>query len=595
MQYRRIKLRFRRRLRKGQQRVENISSQAEKHIDIHLFERFGSLTKVRRDIFSWLILMILIIGLLVAQNISLSGYYQTVKTAPGGIYREGVLGSFTNANPMFATSAADTTVAKLIFSGLMTFNGEGKLVGNLAKELKIDEKGATYTVTLKDNLKWHDGVPITSADVAYTYKTIQNPDTESPFQNSWRDITVTTPDQKTVVFTLANPLASFKYYLTNGIVPQHVLGSIAPADLRSSDFNTLHPIGSGPFKFKAITIKGEKKETAKEQIGLVPFAGYALGEPQIDEFIVNVFASEEELLNSFKDKQLNGMYGVDAIPKNIETSKSVIVNSLPLKAATMIFFKTTSSGPLSNTKIRNALTQATNNKQVVASLGYPSRAVNAPFLVGQVGYDAGSLQLGFNPENAKAILEAEGWKTGKNGIRYKDGKPLSIVISSADSPEYSNVLKTVKKQWKKVGVDMQSRLESQADFQSTIAYHSYDAVLYGITIGADPDVYVYWDSSQADIRSSNRLNLSEYKSPSADTSLESGRTRMASNVRAAKYKPFLKAWQQDSPAIALYQPRLLYPTNGPIGNLPTASLNSAVDRLSNVQEWQVRQARVTNE
>lgn len=595
MQYRRIKLRFRRRLRKEQQRVEDISSQAEKHIDIHLFKRFGSLTKVRRDIFSWLLLMAIIIVLLVAQNIALGGYYQTLKTVPGGIYREGVLGNFTNANPMFATSAADTTVTKLIFSGLFTFNKQGKLVGNLAKDLKIDDKGVTYTVTLKDNLKWHDGKPLTSTDVAYTYKTIQNPDTESPFQNSWRDISITTPNDKTVIFTLASPLASFKYYLTNGIVPQHILGTISPSDLRSTDFNTLHPIGSGPFKFNAITIKGDKKETAKEQIGLVPFGDYALGKPQIDEFIVNVYASEEELLDSFKDRQLNGMYGVDYIPNNIEKRKSVIVNSLPLKAATMIFFKTTAPGPVGNTKVRNALVQATNNKQIVAGLGYPSRVVNAPFLAGQVGYDPGSIQLSYNPENAKAILEAEGWKIGKNNIRYKDGKPLTIVISSADSPEYTNVLRTVKKQWKKVGVDMQSRLESQADFQSTIAYHSYDAVLYGITIGADPDVYVYWDSSQADIRSSNRLNLSEYKSTAADTALESGRTRLAANVRAAKYKPFLKAWQQDSPAVALYQPRLLYATNGPVGNLPEVSLNSAADRLGNVHEWQVRQARVTNQ
>lgn len=595
MKYRRIKLRFRRRLRKQQQRVEDISSQAEKHIDIHLFKRFGSLSKVRRDIFSWLILMILVIGLLVAQNISLSSYYQTLKTVPGGIYREGVLGSFTNANPMFATSAADTTVTKLIFSGLFTFNGEGKLEGNLAKDVKIDDKGITYTVTLKDNLKWHDGKPLTSTDVVYTYKTIQNPDTESPFQNSWRDITITNPNEKTVVFTLASPLASFKYYLTNGIVPQHILGTIAPSDLRSSDFNTLRPIGSGPFKFKAITIKGDKKETAKEQIGLVPFADYALGMPQIDEFIVNIFASENELLDSFKDRQLNGMYGLDSIPSDIEKGKSVIVNSLPLKAATMIFFKTTSNGPLGNSKIRNALVQATDNKQIVAGLGYPSKAVNAPFLVGQVGYDASTLQLGFNPDNANKTLEAEGWKIGKNGIRYKDGKPLTIVVSSADSPEYSNVLRTLKKQWKKVGVDLQSRLESSVDFQSTIAYHSYEAVLYGITIGVDPDVYVYWDSSQADIRSSNRLNLSEYKNSAADTALESGRTRLAANVRAAKYKPFLKAWQQDSPAIALYQPRLLYATNGPVGNLPTASLNAAADRLGNVHEWQVRQARVTND
>jgi len=594
MQYRRLKLRARRRLRKEQKRYEDISSQAEQHIDIHLFKRFGNLTKVRRDIFSWLLLMSLIIGLLIAQNISLSGYYQTLQTVPGGIYREGVLGSYTNANPMFATSPADNTVSKLIFSGLFTFDSSGRLVGNLAKDLKIDEKGSTYTVTLKDNLKWHDGQPLTSQDVLYTYKTIQNPDTESPYQSSWKDITITTPNSSTIVFVLSSPLAAFKYSLTNGIVPEHLLRGVSPTDLRSSDFNTIKPVGSGPFKLKGITVKGEKKENAQEQIGLVPFKDYALGRPSLDEFIVNIFASEEDLLNSFRDKQLNAMYGINSVPEDIQKSDSFQVNSIPMKAATMLFFKTTSAGPLSNVKIRNALTQATDNNKVVSLLDYTTRSVNAPFLVGQVGYDANFLQLPYNPEAAKQILEAEGWKVGKDGIRYKDSKPLVIAISSANTPEYSKVLKSIKKQWKAVGVDVQPRLENPTDFQSTISYHSYEAVLYGITIGSDPDVFVYWDSSQADVRSSNRLNLSEYKSSAADVALESGRTRINPSVRAAKYKPFLKAWQQDSPAIALYQPRLLYVTNGHVGNLPQTSLSSAADRLNNVHQWQVRQAKVTN-
>jgi ABC-type transport system substrate-binding protein len=118
--------------------------------------------------------------------------------------------------------------------------------------------------------------------------------------------------------------------------------------------------------------------------------------------------------------------------------------------------------------------------------------------------------------------------------------------------------------------------------------------LYGISIGADPDVFVYWDSSQADIRASNRLNFSEYKNATADTSLETGRTRTDPALRTIKYRPFLQAWQQDYPALGLYQPRLLYLTSGTVGGLHDTVVNTPANRYNNVTNWEVRQARVTN-
>ncbi len=80
---------------------------------------------------------------------------------------------------------------------------------------------------------------------------------------------------------------------------------------------------------------------------------------------------------------------------------------------------------------------------------------------------------------------------------------------------------------------------------------SYDALLYGISIGVDPDVFVYWHTSQNDPRS-NRLNFSEYSSKAADEGLESGRTRTDAGLRTIKYRPFLQAWQRDLPALGLY-------------------------------------------
>ncbi len=206
------------------------------------------------------------------QNLWLSKYYQTLKTVPGGIYNEGVLGRFTNANPLYATNEADTTVSKLIFSGLLTYDDKGKLVGDLASDFSVDARGSSYTVHLKPNLVWQDGRPLTSADVLFTYQLIQNPDARSPLQASWRGITVTAPDARTVVFKLPGTLASFPYNLTNGIIPQHLLRSVPPSGLRSADFNTVNPVGAGPFTWQAIQVKGNgNPRSSQTQIALSPF------------------------------------------------------------------------------------------------------------------------------------------------------------------------------------------------------------------------------------------------------------------------------------------------------------------------------------
>src|SRR4051812_12908581 len=170
-----IRLRFRRRLRKGQQKAGDFGTQAEQQIDQHLLRRFDRLAPIRRFVLGWLGLMFLIIGALVAQNVSLSGYYQTLRPVPGGIYSEGVLGRFTTANPLFAVSDADSTASRLVFAGLFTYDEKGKLVGDLAKDYAADENGITYTVHLKPGLTWHDGQPLTSDDVLFTFQLIQNP------------------------------------------------------------------------------------------------------------------------------------------------------------------------------------------------------------------------------------------------------------------------------------------------------------------------------------------------------------------------------------------------------------------------------------
>lgn len=572
---------------------EGASERAAGSVETLLFDRFSRLTRVRRFVLGWVALVVLLISGLVGQNIALSGYYQTLQSVPGGIYKEGVLGEFSNANPIFANSNVDASVSRLLFSGLLKTDGSGALVGDLAQNYEVDTKGLVYTVHLRPGLTWHDGKPLTSADVLYTYQTIQNPDAQSPLESNWKDITVAAPDPKTVTFTLSSPLASFATNLTNGIVPQHVLGSVAAADLRSSDFNTVQPVGSGPFRWSAIQVVDSTSHDAEQQIALLPFDGYIGGKPKLDEFVVHAYESSAHMQQALSDRQLTAAQGFDTAPAQFAKEPGIVKHNYSLRAANMVFFKT-SSGILAEKAVRNALVQAADVPTIVSKLGYPARLVREPFLNGQLGYDKAYAQPGFDLAAAQKSLDAAGWKLGSKGMREKDGRPLQFNLSAADTSENKLVTSQLQQQWQALGARLQVQMQPPNDFQNTLTYHNYDALLYSISIGTDPDVFVYWDSAQADVRSTNRLNLSEYKSSAADASLEAGRTRIDPEVRAFKYKQFLQAWQQDAPALGLYQPRMLYLTRGSVDGLREEPITIATDRYNNVQNWQFRQAKVTN-
>ena len=522
----------------------------------------------------------------------LSGHYQTVQPVAGGTYTEGVVGSFTNANPLYATGDVNSTVAHLLFSSLFTYNSQNQLIGDLARSYDVDARGTTYTVHLRPNLKWQDNTSLTADDVVFTYHAIQNPDAQSPLLSSWQGITITKKDAYTVVFTLPTPLSSFPYTLTNGIVPEHILASIPPAELRSASFNTSNPVGSGPFEWDAIQVEKSTPTDGRVLIALKPFMNYYAGSPKLASFVVDSFVNRDKLVAAFKKHQINGAVGLSTVPTDLASDGIVQQYNLLLTAATMSFFNTTNP-VLSDVNVRRALVQGTDTTAILHHLGYATRAVHEPLLSGQTGYDKAYAQASYNATQAQDTLTKAGWVLGSDGVRVKTGKPLAFSLYAGDNPENATVTHELVTYWKALGAKVDVHLESDVDLQTTISSHNYGALLYGISIGVDPDVFVYWDSSQIDPRST-RLNLSLYKSATADAALEAGRTRLDPSLRAIKYKPFLQVWQQDAPALGLYQPRFLYLTNEKIYGLDAQAINSGSDRFSNVQNWMVRTAKVTN-
>lgn len=573
-----------------------LGQQADQQIENLLIRRFDRLASVRRFVFLWISLFLIMMLAGVYQLRGLSAYYQSLVPVAGGLYTEGVIGNFTNANPIYAAGAADTAVSRLVFSGLFKYDVNNHLVGDLATDYSLNDSQTRYTVHLKQGLTWQDGQPVTADDVVFTYKTIQNIEAQSPLYSSWQGINVTKLNDYTINFDLPNPLSDFPYSLVNGIIPVHILHDIPAEQLRSAPFNET-PIGTGPFQWKFIEVSGTSTDntstvTRQQRISLSAFDRYAGGRPKLDGFNLITFNDAQHMINAFKAKQIGAMSGLENVPEGLG-DKNIQVYVTPLTAATMVFFNN-SRPMLNDAAIRRALIEGVNRGQLNGLLDEPVRLADSPLLKDQLGYDSTLVEPPYNIADANQLLDKDGWIMGLNGVRTKSGQPLVFTLSAQDSTNYTKTAQFLQRQWQRIGVKLQIQYFSQDDIQtSIIANHDYDALLYAINIGVDPDVYAYWDSTQASISSQGHLNLSEYKSTAADTAVEAGRTRADPAIRAVKYKTFLTQWTKDLPAMPLYQPNYIYISRGEVFNFPSKSLNAGADRFYNVNQWMVRQKRQT--
>lgn len=573
------KLRVKRSLRYKQKALERAGVDANKQFEYHVVRRWRNLRGVQRFVAGWLFLVTLLASGVYLQTQNLSAFYQSDQPEPGGTYREGIVGEFGNLNPIYASTNIDKAASKLIFSNLFKYNSSGEIVGDAAASWKVNKDGTIYTVKLRDNIKWHDGVRLTAEDVVFTYQTIQNPDVRSPLGPSWKDIRIEAQSELTVTFTLPNSFAPFLHSLTRGgILPKHVLSTTNPEQMRSSEFNSIAPIGSGPFKYSEVAEVGSNKELRLRQ-----FEEYYLGVPNITQINLIAYADQEAMVKDFNDGELaaiGGLKGVDMSVINNDINHTW--NDVPLENGVYAFLRN-GDDKLSDAKMRTALVRATNQVEILKSLNGRFISVDSALLKGQIGYNQDIIQHKYDPAKAKKALDDLGWKKGDDGWRYKDNQKLTLVLTTQDSDYYPKVADQLKAQWAQVGINLEVQLVDEAAIQSNhIIPHNYQVFLTGIEIGHDPDVYPFWHSSQASI---GGFNLAEYKSDQADIALEAGRTRSDEELRDLKYKPFIEAWAQDAPAIGIYQPTYVYIQQARAKGFEPNAIASPEERYNNIHKW----------
>lgn len=564
-------------------RMKKVEGATVKHARRFVFRRMSNFREVRRHIALWILTVGLIIG---ASGLQLYWYqqsYRTLAAANDGTYAEGVLGPVETLNPIFARSSAEESASHLLFSRLMTYDTAGTLNYDLAESVTVSENKRTYSVKIRADARWQDGVYVRAKDVVFTVNTIKDPSTRSTI-SGWDDIRVEAEDDRTVSFTLPAAYAAFPHALSFlPILPEHILRDVEPSALRENSFSN-SPVGSGPFTFRFIQANDVDDE--RRVIHMARNDTYFRGAPNLERFQLHVYGSSEAIVRALNISEVNAATDLavgDLSEVNQERYDSV---RQPMNNGVYALFNTT-TGVMSDAKVRQALQVGTNTAALREVVGPGTPALGLPFIDGQV--DGAPAVPQYNTERAAALLNDAGWVLNAEGVRAKDGQPLKINIVTTRNSDIERVLEALQGQWRDLGISITTNIVDPSDpaqnvVQNILQPRNYDVLLYQLTIGGDPDVYAYWHSSQA----TNGFNFSNYSNGVVDDALSSARDVTEKNLRDAKYVTFANQWLRDVPAIGLYQVTSQYVSSKSVETETNGHrFVSPIDRYADVLYWSV--------
>lgn len=210
---------------------------------LRLIRRLMRLPKVLRPRERVVVLALVLVILVSVWMQYLSG--EGLKPAHGGTFTEGFVEQARFVNPILAESSTDTAIVQLIYAGLTKIDQNGLPVSDMAEKWETHDNGRTYAFILRQDILWHDGRKFTSADVVYTINLVKDQGLNSPYYGTWKDVTMETPNDYEIIFHLKDPLATFPWLTTLGILPSHV-------DRRA--LNTTF-VGTGPYKYSKVRMR----------------------------------------------------------------------------------------------------------------------------------------------------------------------------------------------------------------------------------------------------------------------------------------------------------------------------------------------------
>jgi peptide/nickel transport system substrate-binding protein len=470
-------------------------------------------------------------------------------------YREGVLGGPVSVSPLTARTQADRDLVALVFSGLVR-NGPGAtLVPDLAERWSVDEAGRTWTVQLREGATWHDGAPVSAADVVYTITTMQDPGYAGPAAGSWSEVTVAALDDLTVRFTLTTPLGGFLQALTQPIAPAHLLGDVPVAELPEHPFGQ-QPVGNGPFALVELTPTYATLVPAGDLVGADPDASPgptdvlatpaptqrpARPVPYLDGIEFRFALDSESIITAFDAGELDGLSGLSpATSVDIAAATGSRLLRYPGTTLTTVLVNQRPDHPeFRDPAVRAALLAAIDRSGIVDET-FAGVAVAATGLIppSDEWFDPeADPGVAYSPAAATAALDKTRWTKKDDGWFLDDAKEelsIEVLSPSQDSnPALFATAAAVVADWRAIGIEATHLALPPGEFATDrLATGEFDVAVTDVTIGMDPDLYPLLASSQTLTGGSN---VSGVQNERLDELLVKARAPGSAKVRAAAY------------------------------------------------------------
>jgi len=495
-----------------------------------------------------------------------------ITNGPGGtgVLRVATYAEPTSLNPLLVTNTSENFLASLAFDELVTIDNNGNDVPDLAKTVPtpanggVAKDGLTVTYHLRRNVKWQDGAPFTSDDVKFSWQAIMNPNNNVVERRGYDQVrSVDTPDPYTVVFHLKQPFAPFVDTVFGEsddpfrVVPKHLLAHYP--NINQIPFNQ-QPIGTGPFKV-ARWIHGDHIEYTAN-----PF--YFRGTPKLKRINVYVIpdgntqeaqlrSHDSDLVLDIPTQNLVNLRDRPSAGVRTMLSKAPSYNSLVLNL---------SRPPLDDVRVRQAIAYGLDEKRIVGTLTYGTAILAAADLSDYYwAYDPNVTKYPHNPQKAAALLDAAGWKLGSNGLRTKNGQPLSLQMVYGEGNATARQLGVqIQSELRAIGIDVQIKTYTYTVLYATKALGGilnsgkFDIGQYSWVAGADPDDSSGWMCAMVPPAGNN---ITHYCNAQFDAAEQDALANFDRVKRKKDYAVTQSLLARDVPAVFQYYQRRRYAFN----------------------------------
>ena len=471
--------------------------------------------------------------------------------AYGDIFVDGSIGDASTLIPPLASDSASHDIASLVYNGLVKYNGDLKLVGDLAESWEISPDGLTITFHLRRGVRWHDGAPFTAQDVLFTYQLMVDPKTPTAYSGDYKQVqTAEALDDYTFRVTYPKPFAPALGSWGLAILPKHLL---AGQDITRSPL-ARHPIGTGPYKFLSW------KTQDRIKLGYNP--DYFEGRPYLNGYIAMVKPDQATIFLELKAGNIDrtGLTPLQYTRQTDYPKFQKMFNKYRYVSFAYTYLGYNLLDPkFKDVRVRQALTSAINKQEIIDGilLGLGTPAIG-PYKPGTWFYNPDVPTFPYDPDKAKRLLAEAGWRLNAQGIQEKEGQPFEFTILTNQGNEVRvRSAEIIQRRLREVGVLVKIRTVEWAAFLKEFIEKGPISRRYS------------WDGPPVRTRTSmtsrhssktkpGELNFIHYNNPEVDRLLEEGRhTFDLAKKRKAAYFKFQEILAEDQPYTFLYVPDAL--------------------------------------